>query len=143
MKKFAKIIAVMMLVALTVTALVACGYSSDPDKAKEQLENKGFTATVKKYGENDDIVATVYGSKNNIKDFTLAELMDTEQLKKLTFENVTITYFKDAETAKSYAETAKDNLSDTIKKVVKISRSGSQVVVSYKLTGEEAQEAIG
>ena len=42
MKKFAKIMAVLLVSVMTLAVLVACGYPSDPDKAKEKLENDGY-----------------------------------------------------------------------------------------------------
>lgn len=44
MKKFAKIMALMLVVAMGVAMLVACAPASDPDKALSALKKNGYTA---------------------------------------------------------------------------------------------------
>lgn len=141
MKKFAKIMAVLLVSVMTLAVLVACGYPSDPDKAKEKLEAKGYedVQVVKSSSEDSDIVATVTATKSNIKDFTLGDLTNPDKLKELTFEGVQIIYYRTVDLAKENFDNAKDNLSEKEKKVAKVSRYGSQLVVTYKLTGEDAK----
>lgn len=44
MKKFAKIMALMLVVAMGVAMLVACAPASDPEKALSALKKNGYTA---------------------------------------------------------------------------------------------------
>lgn len=44
MKKFAKIMALVLVVAMGVAMLVACAPASDPDKALSALKENGYTA---------------------------------------------------------------------------------------------------
>lgn len=136
MKKFAKIMAVMMLVALTVTALVACGYPADPAKAQEQLEKKGYTVIAVVGGTDAagkisqaalDIQGAAYGVKAGELVATVSGTkVDTD--KKET-SSVSILYFSSADAAntawesdimKEARETAKEN-GQSIKK------SGKQI----------------
>lgn len=74
MKKTVKILALLLVATLTLAALVACGPSTNPEKTKKVLEEKGYTVTVttdqeefasayKVYGlENGDIKASMYAT---------------------------------------------------------------------------------
>lgn len=112
MKKFVKIIALMMIVVMSLALLVSCAPNSNPDKAAEALENNGYTTTKIKDDNpltsatftgielalgcsRGDLVARVKGVKTVEKD------------DKKTVETVTIWYFKDAAAANKVWEKAK------------------------------------
>lgn len=133
MKKFAKIMAVMLLVALTVTALVACGYSTtgDPDKDKAKLEKKGFDVQVMKVnagGIKATLVAEKY-SKN------IEEIEDLEEIKDVKVHTISITYFEKEEDAKEAYDEAKKGEEDAPKGVkYSVSRKGATLVVEISGT---------
>ena len=101
MKKFVKIAAVILVAVVALTALVACGPSSDPDTALASLKSHGYSNAVKLTSGDDfdavvtalsaasgDLVAVVTGSKGN--------------------DTVTIWYFKNSSTADKYMDKAED-----------------------------------
>lgn len=95
MKKFAKVMAVVLVAVMAMAILVACGPASDPDKAVEALKKNEYAAakdtllagTLKLLGVGD-IKAVVVGTNGA--------------------ESITIVYFDDA----SAANDAWDKLSD-------------------------------
>ena len=128
MKKFAKITAVVLLAVLALTALVACGYPSDPEKAKEQLEKKGYTAVLTKDPTGlSSLTANILATK--IDDDGKGEM-------------ITIAYYKDADAAKKAYEDAKKNMDEAKKEAkeqemdvkMSVSRYGTQVVA--KMSGD-------
>ena len=103
MKKFAKIMAVALVVVLALAALVACAPNSNPDKAVESLKKNGYTAikdtalaTVLKALGIKGLEAVVSGSKS-------VEDGDSKKL-----ETVTIVYFTDSAAAKDAWEKLED-----------------------------------
>ena len=117
MKKFAKITAVALVAIMALAVLVACGYPSDPDKAKEKLEKQGYeVAVVKNPTSLGNVTATVTGIKSDEGKIT----------------TIAITYYKDADSAKEAYEKAKKTLDDAKKEDKDIngsvSRSGNQVI---------------
>ena len=134
MKKFVQIMAVALVAVMALGVLVACGYSDDPDKAAEQLEKKGYEMHVSKNPSGDaDVVAVVMASKSN---FDLEDIFEVD-VEDIVIEFVVITYFKSADLAKEGMEAAEENL-DSDAQGVKVSRQGSKIVVTYKLTGADA-----
>ena len=139
MKKVVSIVAMTLVVVMALGLFAACGYPDDPDKAKEQLEKDGYTVVVTKSNSDDsDVVAVVTATKSNIGDYTLSDLLDPDKLQDLTLEGVAITYYRTADLAKENVDKAKESLSKKEQEVAKVSRQGSKVVVTYKLTGEDA-----
>ena len=135
MKKFVTIMAMVLVVVMSLSLFAACGYPNDPDKAVEQLEKKGYDAHVTKSpSDESDVIAVVTATKTNFKLEDLFE-MDVEDL---VLERVIITYFRTADLAKENLDSAKKDLPSYIQEVAKISRQGSKIVVTYKLTGEDA-----
>ena len=129
MKKFAKIMAVALVAVMAIAVLAACGYPSDPKKAAEQLEKKGYEVQLREYDEPiEGLVASI-----------TAEKADDDKM-----EMISIAYYEDAASAKDAYEEAKKEV-DSMKKMletmgaenikVSIKRSGVQVIaeVSYKL----------
>lgn len=134
MKKFVKIFAVALLVALTVTALVACGYSGDPDKDSDTLESRGYRVYLSKVALGDQ-TARLNAWKTNLDDFTIAELAKPETLEKLTGDVVSIRYYKDADAAKSHYEQIKSD-----EEGHNVSLQGAMIVITYSVKGQDVQK---
>ena len=119
MKKFAKITAVALVVVMVMALLVACGYNSDPKKAEADLKKQGYDAL---YVPNPLTVGNVEGTLTATK----------KDGNKTT--TIVVTYYRDADAAKSAYEDAKANLEKAkdynkehnIKATV--SRAGVQVI---------------
>lgn len=141
MKKFVTIMSVALVAIMSLALFAACGYSDDPDKAKEQLEKDGYTTTIQKSSETSmsNVVAIVTGTKSNIKDFTIGDLTNPEKLKSLWKETVTITYYKTEDDAKKHYDEISGNLTEKAKETTKVERQGSKVVLTVKLAGEDAK----
>ena len=84
MKKFAKIMAVVLVAAMALAVLVACGPASDPDKAKAALEANGYTAVNLPTGGIAGVKAIVSGTKGLLSG---------------NAQTITIYYFNDADAA--------------------------------------------
>ena len=119
MKKFAKITAVALVAIMALAVLVACGYPSDPDKAKAQLDKQGYTTVLLKNPTSiGSVTATLTATKNEEKTITV----------------ITITYYDDANAAKSAYNSKKSevdkrkgiNKENCIKET--ISRAGNQII---------------
>lgn len=125
MKKTIKILALLLLATLTLTALVACGPSTNPEKTKKVLEEKGYTVTIetnqeefaeayKVYGlENGDIKASLYATNGKA---------DAEEV------HVSIIYCKSA----SVARTLWNN--DVFNKVLQGSRGIVGSIIWYGMS---------
>ena len=119
MKKFAKITAVVLVAVMALAMLTACGYPSDPQKAKEKLEKQGYKATVV---ESPVAVAGLKAYVTGIK----------EEDGKVT--TIQVAYYEDADSAKTAYEKAKDSLEKSKESNEKmgikgsVSRSGKQVI---------------
>ena len=119
MKKFAKITAVALVVVMALAVLVAFGYNSDPKKAEEQFKKQGYDAlyvpSITGLGGVEGVLTAT--KKSGDKTTTIV-----------------VTYYKDADSAKSALEDAKkalekveeSNKENGIKSSV--SRSGKQVI---------------
>lgn len=113
MKKFAKITAVVLLAVLALTALVACGYPSDPDKAAAQLKKKDYLVRAAIGSENKltqaelDAQAISMGLKTGD---IIATVMATKSSDDGKGEMITIIYFKDSSVAKSVFDDMKDDI---------------------------------
>lgn len=116
MKKFAKIMALMLVVAMGVAMLVACAPASDPDKALSALKKNGYTA-----GK----VNTIIGVKGI--DCVVSGSNGTEGKE----GHVTIVYFTSKDAADSAWETvqkyAKEKDSESKDSDWKIKKSGKMI----------------
>lgn len=114
MKRFAKVVAVVLVAVMTLTVLVACGYSSDPDKAVEQLERQGYQVQYILSFSND-IDAIVDGFKKDDKVFTY----------------INITYYTEIYKAKDayWKEKVPEFVDSGYSMRKTVSRHGKQVVV--------------
>ena len=125
MKKFAKITAVALVAVLALMALVACGYNSDPKKAKANLEKQGYEVTLLENPTSiGDVTATINATKK-----------DDGKL-----YNVFIVYYKDADAAKEAFNGMKDTNEKAKEEAKKngnkysCNRYGNQIVT--KISGE-------
>lgn len=106
MKKFSKVLACALATVLAVLCLVACAPNSNPDKAVEALEGKGYTVVATK-GEALSFIELGTGcERGDISAFVVATKVNEDK----TLETVTIVYFKDASTCKDKWESVKSYL---------------------------------
>ena len=124
MKHASRIVALLLLTVMCVGLLISCAPASDPTKAKEALEENGYTAL--KYEtdtlkgllammgvESDDHLETaVYGQKDDSAVFIL--------------------YFDSTKAAREYWKENKDSLTDDLEKDEVAAQSGNMVYVGNK-----------
>lgn len=96
MKKFAKVVALVLVVAMSLALLVSCGPNSDPDKAKEALKGNGYTATISKDAISLGITEALLGCERGDM---IAIVTGTKKDDDKNLQTVTIYYFKDSATA--------------------------------------------
>ncbi|MCH5151865.1 MAG: hypothetical protein J1F65_04315 [Clostridiales bacterium] len=139
MKKFAKIMAVVLVAVMALALLVSCGPASDPDKALAALKDNGYVLAAKNTGllsltavevivgaERGDVVAIVTGTKTD----------DDNKL-----QTITIWYFKDSaaankawDKAQQHANSEKDDdASDWV-----VAKSGAMI---YYGTSQAVKDA--
>lgn len=96
MKKFAKIMAVALVVVMTMALLVACGPASDPDKALAALKKHEYTAA------KDALVVPIALKALGVKgvETVISGSKSVKDGDKTKVETVTVIYFTDAKAAK-------------------------------------------
>ena len=106
MKKFAKVMAVMMVAVIALALLVSCGPNSNPDKAEAALKKNGYTA-----GKAVAVLTSL--AVLNVKGVETA--ISGTKLENGKMERVTIIYFDNSSSAndawdsvKQYADDNKD-----------------------------------
>lgn len=140
MKKFAQIAALTLLVVLTVAMLVACAYSSNPQKEKEKLEKDGYTiVSYDEFGKGDEYAAKIVATKSNVGSFTVSDLLDPATIEQLRFERLRLDYYNQAYIAKEAYEDECKKFDG--KENYTVSRQGKLVIVQYVATGEAAKNA--
>lgn len=101
MKKTIKIVALLLVATLALAALVACGPSTDPEKTKKVLEEKGYKVTIEKDQEEFAYVYEFFGLKDgDVK----ASLYATNEKADAEEKHLTIIYCKDSSVAKKLWE---------------------------------------
>ncbi len=138
MKKIISISAMVLVVVLALGLFAACGYSGDPEKDRDTLEKRDYSVLLVTTPVGDR-VASITAHRNNVEDFTIAELAKEETLKKLKGDYVKIYYYKDAEAAEKDYDAVKSEFKD-IKKV-KVSLKKTMIVVTYSLSGKDVMGA--
>lgn len=139
MKKFTKVLALVLVTVVAALSMVACAPNSNPEKAEKALKDEGYvtirlsdaltlTATELALGcSRGDIVAVVSGTKKN------EDKIDT----------VSIIYFKDSSAAKSAWDKAKAYLEDETEKEtesdVVVEKSGKMIYGGTKAGIKAAQ----
>lgn len=64
MKKFAKVMALILVVAMSLALLVACAPNKDPEKAEQSLKDNGYATTnIKSLTGIGGLITTVSGTK--------------------------------------------------------------------------------
>ena len=105
MKHTIKILALVLVLALTMCALASCAPSSDPDKALAALKDNGYAA-----GDSDALATVLNGlllvARVDAKADTIVSGSKIDENDAV--QTVTIVYFKDSESAKNAWETVKE-----------------------------------
>lgn len=103
MKKFAKITAFILVVAMSLALLVACGPASNPDKAEAALKENGYTPVHMNGAFSTGATAGLLGLKGeDVTDIVFAVNKDGD--------GILAIYCKDAGTAKSVVAKAQENI---------------------------------
>lgn len=105
MKNFSKVLACALVTVFAVLCLVACAPNSNPDKAVEALENKGYIVVATK-GAALSFIELGGCEHGDVSAFVTATKVNEDK----TLETVTIVYFKDASTCKDKWESVKSYL---------------------------------
>ena len=104
MKKFARVMAVMMVAVIALAVLVSCGPNSDPDKAKDALKNNGYVTTIAKDAITLGITEALLGcERGDIVAIVTGTTTDADK----NVQTVTIYYFKDGAVANKVYDKAK------------------------------------
>ncbi|MCM1290164.1 MAG: hypothetical protein NC132_05410 [Corallococcus sp.] len=113
MKKLTKIFALVVVCALAVTALVACGSdpvpNTDYDEAKANLKKNGYSVTAVKSGDegSESLIESVITSQNiKAEDFEAYISAKADK----TADLISMYWFKNAEAANKYYEDCKKNM---------------------------------
>ena len=108
MKKFARVMAVMMVAVIALAMLVSCAPNSDPDKALSALKENGYTAA------KDTLIVPVALAIAGVKGIDV--VISGTKTSDGNTEHVTIIYFNNSASAndawdsvKKYAEDNKDD----------------------------------
>lgn len=110
MKKFSKVLALCLVTVFAALALVACAPNSNPEKAKANLDDKGYAATILKYDGgvlSSGLIWTTtlaLGCKNGDIEYIVSGTKIGED----KTDTVTVIYFKDASTAKNLWDKAQE-----------------------------------
>jgi regulator of RNase E activity RraB len=124
MKKSLTLIAVVVLLVVLSTVLLAACISSDPAKAKESYEKAGYTVLMA------DTTSGVGGAIKNL--IGIVDDTTNHVVKVLTVSNSkyagTITYYDDNDTAKKVYKSAKENAGED----TYVKRDGKAVFVGDK-----------
>ena len=124
MKKSLTLVAVVVLLVVLSTVLLAACISSDPVKAKESYEKAGYTAVLA------DTTGSVAGVAKSL--IGLVDSSATHVVKVLTVSNSkysgVITYYDDSSVAKDVAKSAKESASEG----TYVKRDGKAVFVGDK-----------
>ena len=116
MKKFAKITAVALVAILALAVLVACGPTSNPQKALDALKENGYVTAGSAIASNGltakvacDAEGVTLGVKSGelIAVITGVKLEEKEKEKDVEGNSVTIYYFSSADVAKTAWEGTK------------------------------------
>lgn len=128
MKKFAKIMALVLVVAMSLALLTACGPNSDPDKAEKAMKDKGYATTNLSGAISTGATAVILGLKGeDVTNIVFGVKTDDEG----NTQGMLAIYIKDAKTAKSVLKTAEEKIEE-IENLLKIEFKGESGV---KLSG--------
>lgn len=104
MKKLVKVMALVMIVAMSLTLFVSCGPNSDPDKAGEALKKNGYSTTIAKDAASLTAIEVLLGcDRGDLVARVKGSTLDED--KKL--QTVTIYYFKDGSAANKFYDKVK------------------------------------
>lgn len=122
MKKFAKVLVLVLVVAFAMAMLVSCG-TPDGKALKQKYEDKGYFVV---YAEGAEAEEETEGA--------LYMLIATKDVLSTNPQLVTIVAFKDSATMKKYTDTQeyKDAKADADKKGYTLKTSGNAIIIGTK-----------
>ncbi len=128
MKKFTKILALVMVTLVASLALVACGPNKDSAKATQNLKDNGYTAVCATDAISLTVVEGILGCDRGS---ITAMVSGTKANEGGSADTITILYFKDKATANSVWEKAQSYLKKEGEKEteseLKIEKSGKMI----------------
>lgn len=124
MKKFARVLALMLVAAMLCVMLVACGAkpASDPKDAKDALKENGYEVLLSDDAVSLGVAAAIYGGELE------AVVTGTDG-----DESVTIVWFEDEADAEDYYETLEEMMAEFEEEIDEIEDEDDK---------EEAQEEL-
>ena len=126
MKKLVKVLALVMVVAMSLALLVACAPNSDPDKAKDALKENGYTATISKDAITLGITEALLGcERGDMVAIVTGTTTDADK----HLQTVTIYYFKDGAVANKVYDKVKSESDEKSKDESNwtLAKSGSMI----------------
>lgn len=107
MKKFSKVMAVMLVVIMSIALLASCGPNSNPEKAEESMKDNGYSTTNLSGALSTGSVAVMLGLKGeDVTNIVFGVKTDDEG----NTQGMLAIYCKDAATAKSVVSTAQEKI---------------------------------
>ncbi len=145
MKKFTKVLALVLVTVFAAVLMVACAPSTNPEKAEKALKDEGYTVV-----RVSDGSASIAGVKIDASNYLNALGAEDSDLTAVVYgvkgliggESITILYFKDSATAKEYWDKAQEQYgkddSDKDSDYV-IKRSGKMIYFGTKAAVKAAR----
>lgn len=128
MKNFVKIFAVVLVIAMSVAMFAAC-VPSDPAKAEANLKEAGYKVIVTSSSSLGDILGDI---GNDLLGDTVPKNVDKTVTATKDKELVSIVYFKDKDSAKTYYDALKAEQTKVKEEVKKEFEAGKLTEAEYK-----------
>ncbi len=143
MKKTITIMALALVAIFSITMFAACGYPSDPAKARDQLQDSGYTVEAV-IGETEGAIKVqqglldITGATMGLESGSLIASVNGQRNQDGKFQAVTIYYFKDSASAnKAWDSTFIQKLREHAEKGSNIKKSGKMIYI--ELSTEETK----
>lgn len=124
MKHASRIVALLLLTVMCVGLLISCAPASDPDKAKEALEENGYLVLKYETASLKGFLTTMGIESDDHLETAVSGIKDDSA--------VCILYFDSTKAAREFWKENKDSLTDDLEKDEMAAQSGNMVYVGNK-----------